>query len=588
MPPSELAPLPGEPVIRKSFFSAFGNPRLDADLKNLDVDTLVIAGSYLHACIRATAFDAYERGYETWIAEDAVGSTEPLHAELSRLYADGRAARFMPAEEILLVVGKVEEPPAVSLPVAFISQQLRKARCPRRLEQRNPSSPDEVVSAVGIAGPSEVSEAVSAGGEAQQSWGSQGNRARVNFLAAWSHTLARKSEDLAEIIAREIGKPVSDAREEIGRAQAHLQSAIRLASVSEQHLDHVTVRQRPLGTIGIVTPWNNPVAIPVGKIGAALAFGNAVVWKPAPQASKISMTIMETVAEAGLSASALNLVFGDAGTARLLMQDANVAAISLTGSISTGHAAAALCAVAGKPLQAELGGNNAMIVLADADVESEAMNLALAAFSFAGQRCTAIRRFIVEKSIMRRFEEALIAAMQSLRIGEPLDGETQIGPLVSAERLAAVDDAVRRTIADGSRLLCGGEAPAGRDRGYWYAPTLIGDVDPESEIFQEETFGPVAVLTAAEDIEHAIALANGVPHGLVCGLIGGDAAAQDRFIAAAEAGILRLSAGPLAVHPEAPFGGWKASGIGPPEHGRWDIDFYSRAQALYRKTAKPS
>ena len=591
LPPPELAPLPDEPVIRKRFFSAFGNPQLDAALKSMKIDTLAIAGIYLHGCIRATAFDAYERGYETWIAEDVAGSTEPLHAELSRRYLEGRAARFMPANEILLSTGKGEGELAASsptLPVACIDRHWKETRCQRKLEQHNPSNPHELISAVGIAGQSDVAEAVRTAREAQRPWGAQDNRTRLNLLAAWHRALARKSDELAAIMAREIGKPVNDAREEIERAQAHLESVIRLTEVGESQLGQVTVRHRPLGTIGVITPWNNPVAIPVSKIAAALAFGNTVVWKPAPQASKISMTIMDTFAEAGLPVSTLNLLFGDASAARLLMQEREISAISLTGSIAAGHTATALCLAAGKPLQAELGGNNAMIVLADADLESEAMNLALAAFSFAGQRCTAIRRFIVEKSILGRFEETLIAATQSLRIGEPLDSATQIGPLVAAERRAAVADTVKRAIAGGGRLLCGGGIPAGRDRGYWYSPTLIGDIGPETEIFQEETFGPVAVVTAANNLDQAIALTNHVPHGLVCGLLGGDTSAQDRFAAAAEAGILRLSAGPLAIHPEAPFGGWKASHIGPPEHGRWDLEFYTQPQAVYGKTAKPS
>jgi acyl-CoA reductase-like NAD-dependent aldehyde dehydrogenase len=166
-------------------------------------------------------------------------------------------------------------------------------------------------------------------------------------------------------------------------------------------------------------------------------------------------------------------------------------------------------------------------------------------------------------------------------VGDPRAAVTDVGPLLSPERVAAVESVLHEAVADGARLLAGGTRPPGLEEGCWLAPAVLGDVRADAAVAQEETFGPVAVVLAANDLGEAIALANGVPHGLVAGLVTRDRGAQARFEGLAEAGILKLGAGPLAVHPDAPFGGWKASGIGPPEHGRWDAEIYSRVQAIY-------
>jgi acyl-CoA reductase-like NAD-dependent aldehyde dehydrogenase len=263
------------------------------------------------------------------------------------------------------------------------------------------------------------------------------------------------------------------------------------------------------------------------------------------------------------------------------MDDPRVRAITLTGSAAAGHAAQECAARRHVPLQAELGGNNAAIVLRDAELPATARELALAAFGFAGQRCTAIRRFVVERAVAPRFEALLADAVRALRVGEPDDPVTQVGPLISADKRDRLLAAVRAAVAEGARGVAGGEVPAGLGHGAWLAPTLLADADPASAIVQEESFGPVGVLQVAEDLEHALVLANGVPQGLLMTVHTRDAEARARVRDRAQAGMLKLGAGPLAIHPAAPFVGWKASGLGPPEHGAWDREFYARAQALY-------
>jgi alpha-ketoglutaric semialdehyde dehydrogenase len=285
--------------------------------------------------------------------------------------------------------------------------------------------------------------------------------------------------------------------------------------------------------------------------------------------------VIETLRQAGIPSDAVQVLHGDGEVVRALVAHREIAAVSMTGSEAAGEQVRALCAIhGGKPLQAELGGNNAAIVLADADVDAAVTALVEAAYSNSGQRCTAIRRVIVEAPIAGAVRERWCAAMTRLRIGDPGEPSTQVGPLV----------AVALTLAGGARCLAGGARVASRPQGWWFAPTLIECDDARAAIVQQETFGPVAVLQVARDAAHAVTLANAVPQGLLGALFTRDADARRRIGDALEVGILRLSGNVQAIDPEAPFGGWKGSQVGPPEHGAWDRHFFSRPQARYEDT----
>ena len=597
LPPAGLREAEGEPIFRKQFFSAFGAPGLDARLRELNPGSLLVAGLYLHACVRATALDAYERGYDVWIVDDAVGSTEPVHAEITRSYLGERAARFVETRELLalLMNGEHEAETAVPgdvFPVACISGKWRAASAHRRMLCRQPSDLRVRIGEVPFAGLGEVAAAAEIASQARCEWQLRSVEERAGHLRRFATRLAERESELTLLLVREIGKPRAEAQAEVRRAVAHVESALRRIPAPDTDIDgppaDTRVRWRPVGTIGLVTPWNNPLAIPVGKIAPALAFGNAIVWKPACRAPRTALAILAALADAGLSPDLVSLVFGEADTARCLIAHPRIDAVSLTGSTPTGRSAAALCAQHGKPLQAELGGNNAAIVLADCDVEAEARGLALAAFGFAGQRCTATRRIIVERSLAPRFTDALVAAVQRLVVGDPEDPNTQVGPLVSPEHREGVAAALEQAVADGARILCGGGPPPGLEQGCYFLPTLVAGLCPDAPLAQEETFGPIAVILQASDLDEAIRIANGVPQGLVASVCTLDAAARERFAQGVEAGILKLTPGALAVHPDAPFGGWKASGIGPPEHGDWDREFYAKPQAVYGGDTRPA
>jgi acyl-CoA reductase-like NAD-dependent aldehyde dehydrogenase/nicotinamidase-related amidase len=587
-PPPALAAAGGEAVFRKTVFSGFSNPGLEAGLRDLGADTLILAGLYLHSCVRAAALDAYARGLDVWIVSDAVGSTEPLHAAVSRRYLEGRAASFVVLDEILSRLGTPRPSPRPStdppVPVACIAGEWRPAAGHPRTLKRNPARWDDVLGEVPMAAREDVAAAAHAG-EACAVWRRMEPSARLALLEAWADRLSARAGALADLMALEAGKPISDARGELDRAIALIATARRVAADREAPVPAgakgVSARRRSHGVLAVITPWNNPVAIPVGKLAPALAFGNTVVWKPSWQAPRTAVAVMESLLESGFPDGAVNMVIGDAETAWHMILDPRIAAVSLTGSQAAGQQASALCAEAGKPLQAELGGNNAAIVLPDCDLDRFAPAMAMAAFGFAGQRCTATRRFIVLESRRRAFEEALAASAQALRLGPPEKETTQLGPLISMQSRARVQDAVDTAVAGAARVLCGGKIPGELGRGCWYRPTLLACDDPNAPIVREETFGPVAVIQTAPDFDAALDLANAVPQGLVATLYGEDPALQRRFAERAQAGILRLNETGFGIHPDAPFGGWKASGMGPPEHGIWDREFYARAQALY-------
>ncbi len=551
--PPALAPLASEPVFAKRFFSAFENPGLEQHLHSLGIDTLVIAGLYLHGCVRTSVLDAYAAGFRVLVATDAVGSTEPLHATISREYLDGRAAEFMCSEALLKHLAGTDG------------------------RQTHPATSKSA----------DVAQATATAAGAWAAWRNTGQATRADLLLGWRAILEQDSETLAGLLADEIGKPLAAGREEMQRALAHIDTAVRIASEAPALTAGVRVRYRPVGCVGLITPWNNPVAIAVGKIAPALAFGNTIVWKPSPHAPRASRRVMESLAAAGMPSGLVSLVSGGAEAAQALMRDPAIVAVSITGSQRTGQDAAALCALSGKPLQAELGGNNAMIVLADVDVEGAATALARSAFSFAGQRCTAVRRFIVEASIAARFERVLASATRALRIGDPRRDDIDVGPLISAEHCAHVAAVVAQALADGGRLVTGGREPEGRSGGCWFEPTLLAEVGPDTAIAQQETFGPVALILRAANLDDALSLANGVPQGLLAGLLSADAGARARFAAEIDAGILQFGPGPFALHADAPFGGWKSSRIGPAEHGRWDREFYARPQVQYGEAGAP-
>jgi len=590
-PPDPVRPADAEAVLSKRFFSAFSSPALEPLLASRDSDAVILAGVHLHGCVRATAIDAYARGLDVWIAEDAIGSDDPLHAAVTRRYLGDRAARFAPSEAILASLagsdlGAPGGPPPRRLPSAVVAGIPREGGDPDG-DLRPHASPREarrLLFSVPRAGAAEALAAATAAREALAAWQDTAVSERGAILVRTAGALELRADGLAHKLAEEIGKPVSLAAAEARRAAELLRRAAR-DEPSPPGGPGASWRRRPLGVVAAVTPWNNPLAIPAGKIAAALFHGNAIVWKPAPAATSIALDLLDALREGGVPDGLVDLVAGDGATAAALLDCEEIDAVTWTGSSASGWAAQAACARRRIPLQAELAGNNAAIVWDGADVDASARAIAGGAFSFAGQRCTANRRAIVAERLFATFRERVLEAAAASRWGDPLEPGIEVGPLLTREARARVAAAVDRAGEDAEEIVAplrGSDLAARLERtGHYHPPTVVVAPAPDAEIVREETFGPVLVVQRAREFEEALALAEGVPQGLVASLFGGRAEERRRFSERVRAGVLKWEETTCDVDAVLPFGGWKHSGLGPPERGDGDREFFTRAQALY-------
>lgn len=544
-PPSSLEPLPGETVVHKRHFSAFEDPRLPSELARLGCTELVIAGLHLHACVRSAALDAAVRGLRVIIADDAVASDDPLHAAITRRYLADRAFLFRSVSGILSTLSAgAALSEADPVRTGSVDAPIRSAR------------------------------------DAAPAWTRLPEEERAAILSRLAGHI-EATPGWAEDITRETGKPLRHARTEVRITVAQLRAVAARAkqaatpdSVGQPH-----ARRVPQGVIALVTPWNNPLFIPLGKLAPALLHGNTVVWKPAPAGDAIARRVLAALEASGLPEGVLGVVSGGVHEARQLLRHPGIDAVTLTGGTEAGAAAAEVCLRRGIPLQAELGGNNAAIVWDADDLPAAAAAIAEGAFALAGQRCTANRRAIVPREHLPGFVPLLLQAAAALRDGDPFDPDTCVGPLVSSEardRVSALlDDAVARGL-DVRRVGSPHASPAPH-----LAPALVIDPPASDPLVQEESFGPILVVQAAGDWSEALRLCNGVRQGLAAALFTRSEALWDEFRQAVRAGILKRNQSTAGAAVDLPFGGWKSSGIGPAEHGESDREFFTRVQAVY-------
>ncbi|MCC7498788.1 MAG: aldehyde dehydrogenase family protein [Bryobacterales bacterium] len=566
-PPERLLPRDDEPVAHKAGFNPFASGMLDRALRDAHCDTAILAGLHLHACVRAAATECLERGYAVWVASDAVASNDPLHAESTLRWLSARCVRFLPVSSVIAELGGGPRP-------------ARLHRSPRRLS--------DVLFEAPAVGAVEVAAAAADARQGWTTWRKTAPAVRWNLLSAVADALDRAAPDLATRMAIDIGKPISHALEEIHRAAGNVRDVVRRAAglpESETEPGGI-VRHRPWGVVAMISPWNNPVAIPIGKIAPALAYGNTVVWKPAPAAHGISLAVLELLRSAGVPSSAVRMVPGGAATARLLASDENVAAVTFTGSRLGGYSVQEICARRAVPLQAELSGNNAAIVWDDADFQQAAAQVAGGAFGFSGQRCTANRRVIVHTPRFEAFLSGLMAAGERLVWGDPLDPATDLGPVIDAARRDETAALLAAATADGAahrieRLQQARAAEPWVREGAYAQPAIACCDVGAHPLVQEETMSPLLVVQRADDFDHALALCNGVRHGLAAALFTKSETLRQRFLDEAEAGILRFDASTAGADVTLPFGGWKHSGVGPPEHGQADRLYYSHLQTIY-------
>jgi len=441
---------------------------------------------------------------------------------------------------------------------------------------------EEVLAEIPQAGAEEADAAVERALAAGPSWRAVTPRERAELLRAVADAMSSEHERLAVLEARNAGKPIAAARGEIGLA---IETFRYYAGAPERLLgDTIPVPggvamtfREPLGVVGLITPWNFPLAIASWKLAPALAAGNTVVLKPAELTPLTAVEFERIAVEAGVPEGVVNVVVGPGRVVgQRLVEHPDVAKIAFTGSTEVGRTIAAAASATIKRVTLELGGKSANVVFADADLEAAAAAAPWAVFDNAGQDCCARARILVERPALERFMELLEPHVTSIRTGDPLDPETQMGPLISAGQR----ETVASFVPEGAPVAFRGEAPQGP--GYWFPPTVLCPVDPADRAVREEIFGPVAAVIPFEDEDDAVRLANDTIYGLSGSIWTRDGARALRMARAIDTGVLSINSN-SSVRVQTPFGGFKQSGVGR-ELGPHALDHYTEPKTVYYAT----
>ncbi|MBS0435199.1 MAG: aldehyde dehydrogenase family protein [Proteobacteria bacterium] len=463
---------------------------------------------------------------------------------------------------------------------------------PRASRNINPSDTRDEIGEYAQADAAQAREAIRAAQAAFPAWSQSTPQQRFDVLdAAGAEILARRAE-LGDMLAREEGKTLPEAIGEVARAgnifKFFAGEALRgggelLASVRPGV--SAEVQREPLGVVGLITPWNFPIAIPAWKIAPALAHGNCVVIKPAELVPASAWALADILHRAGLPAGVLNLVMGrGAEVGAVLLEDRGVDAISFTGSVATGQRVAAACAARMARFQLEMGGKNPFVVLDDADLGVAVQCAINSGFFSTGQRCTASSRVIVTAGIHDRFVAAMVERMRTLKVDDARKPGTDIGPVVDERQLAQDLDYIEIGRREGAVLAAGGEAlqrSSDGAPGHYLSPALFTDTTPQMRINREEIFGPVVSVLRARDYDEALALANDTPFGLSSGIATTSLKHATHFKRHAQAGMVMVNLPTAGVDYHVPFGGRKASSYGPREQGRYAAEFYTTVKTAY-------
>jgi acyl-CoA reductase-like NAD-dependent aldehyde dehydrogenase len=452
----------------------------------------------------------------------------------------------------------------------------------------NPMRPDENVGEFSASTEADAAAAVSAAATAFATWSRLPTALRAGYLNAAASALEGRAEEIARDMSTEMGKPLREARGETARASQILRFAAGEAfrTVGEQFEQSLTgaqvsTRRRPVGVVGLITPWNFPIAIPVWKLAPALIYGNTVVLKLAYEAPLTGLHVAEAFAEADLPPGVLNVLTGRGSTVgAALVEDPRVRAISFTGSVATGQGVRDSATKAGKRVQLELGGQNPMIVMDDADLGRAVEAAYAGAFWSAGQKCTATRRIYVQDAVYDSFRQQLLARVDRGRVGDPLDPEVEVGPIVNEAQFDEIVSAIARGRSEGGTVIAGGE-PSDRQQGFLIPPTVFEGVADHAFLSCSEVFGPVTSLYRFVSLDEALARANAVEFGLSTAIFTSSLASATRFTNEAEAGLIHVNSQTAGAEVHVPFGGIKGSGFGPHEQGRAAIEFYTETVTVY-------
>jgi acyl-CoA reductase-like NAD-dependent aldehyde dehydrogenase len=441
---------------------------------------------------------------------------------------------------------------------------------------------EEVMAELPQAGPEDADAAIARAKAAFPAWRAVSPGDRANLLRRLAAAVRERADGLARLEARNVGKPISDARGEIGMVadvfEYYAGAPERLLGSSIPVAGGIDVTFRePLGVVGLITPWNFPLAIASWKLGPALAAGNTVVLKPAELTPLTAVELERIALDAGLPEGVFNVVVGPGRTVgERITQHPDVAKVAFTGSTAVGRRIQALAAETIKRVTLELGGKSASVIFADADLERAAQAAPSAVFGNAGQDCCARSRILVEASALDRFMDALEEAVEAVRVGDPLDDETEMGPLISADQR----DTVASYVGADAPVAIRGSSPQGK--GFWFAPTVLAPVSNDDRAAREEIFGPVACVIPFRDEQEAIRLANDTIYGLSGSIWTRDGAKALRVARAIDTGVLSINSN-TSVRVSTPFGGFKQSGFGR-ELGPHALEHYTEVKNVYYAT----
>jgi acyl-CoA reductase-like NAD-dependent aldehyde dehydrogenase len=457
----------------------------------------------------------------------------------------------------------------------------------------NPSDTDDVIGHYSLATEKQANEAIQAAAGAFSGWSQIGIQTRFDILDAAGTEILSRREELGTLLAREEGKTKAEGVGEATRA-GHIFKyfAGECVRTGGETLPSVRkgletqVLREPLGVIGIITPWNFPLAIPAWKIAPALAYGNTVVFKPAGLATGCAWEIANILHGVGVPKGVFNLVMGsDNVVGTTLLQSTGIDGISFTGSVGTGAKVASACSQNGTKYQLEMGGKNPLVILDDADLEV-AVNCAInGAYYSTGQRCTASSRLIVTQGIHDRFVSACIEKLKSLNVGNALADDTHIGPVVDQSQLDQDLEYIKIGQGEGAELAFGGQLLERATRGFYLSPALFLNTDNAMRINQEEIFGPIASVIKVQDLDEAINVANDTRFGLTAGICTRSLHSATVFKNEAKTGMVMINLPTAGVDYHVPFGGTKASSYGPREQGNYAKDFYTKLKTAYSSTS---
>jgi aldehyde dehydrogenase (NAD+) len=456
----------------------------------------------------------------------------------------------------------------------------------------SPSDISDVIGEYASADAHDVDRAIDAAAAAFPSWSRATPEVRSDILDRAGTEILARQDEIGRVLAREEGKTLPEAIAEVSRAGRIFRyfagEALRLEG---ERLDsiragvEVEIIREPEGVIGIITPWNFPIAIPAWKIAPALAYGNTVVFKPAEIVPGCAWIVADVLHRAGIPAGVFNLVMGKGSiVGDAIVKSPRVRAVSFTGSVPTGRRIGIECMERGKKVQLELGGKNPLIVAADADLDV-AVNVAINGSYFStGQRCTASSRLIVEDVIHDRFVERMMDAMERLKIDNALRPGTDIGPVASQSQLEQDLKYIDIGQAEGAKLAFGGELIKAETNGHFLKPALFVDTTNEMRINREEIFGPVASVIRVKNYEEAVAVANDTEFGLASGICTTSLKLSSDFKRRSQAGMVMVNVPTAGVDYHVPFGGRKSSSYGPREQGKHAREFYTALKTVYLRS----